>query len=134
MKPSVSLARSAIAAVLAHLACCAGPGDVVTNPGVTEGKGETFGYRKWVAAKSEPDVAIIDLALGSDSGLDLLPRIKTATPDSEIVLMSGTAQRAAAIKDRHAFKTEMDEEAQRAMFPQNERLKKGAASAAVAGR
>src|SRR5687768_9201953 len=44
-----------------------------------------------------PDVAIIDLALGSESGLDLLPRIKTATPDSEIVLISGTTQRAAAI-------------------------------------
>jgi hypothetical protein len=33
------------------------------------------------------------------------------------------AQRALAIKDRHAFKTENDEEARRAMFPQNERLK-----------
>jgi GST-like protein len=33
------------------------------------------------------------------------------------------AQRAAALKDRHAFKTEMDDEARRAMFPQNERLK-----------
>jgi GST-like protein len=34
------------------------------------------------------------------------------------------AQRAAALKDRHAFKTEMDDEARRAMFPQNERLKR----------
>jgi GSH-dependent disulfide-bond oxidoreductase len=33
------------------------------------------------------------------------------------------AQRAAALKDRHAFKTEMDDAARRAMFPQNERLK-----------
>ena len=33
------------------------------------------------------------------------------------------ALRAAALKDRHAFKTEMDDEARRAMFPQNERLK-----------
>jgi GST-like protein len=33
------------------------------------------------------------------------------------------AQRAIALKDRHAFKTEMDEEARRAMFPSNERLK-----------
>jgi GSH-dependent disulfide-bond oxidoreductase len=40
------------------------------------------------------------------------------------------AQRAVAIKDRHAFKTEMDEEAQRAMFPQNERLKTGSTAAA----
>ena len=32
------------------------------------------------------------------------------------------AQRAAAIKDKHAFKTEMDEEARHHMFPQNARL------------
>ena len=29
-----------------------------------------------------------------------------------------------ALKTKHAFKTEMDDEAKRAMFPQNERLKK----------
>ena len=31
------------------------------------------------------------------------------------------AQRVVAIKDRHAFKTELDEEAKRAMFPGNYR-------------
>ena len=36
---------------------------------------------------------------------------------------SGAAQRAAALKDRYAFKTEMDDEARRVMFPHNERLK-----------
>ncbi|HYF58435.1 MAG TPA: glutathione S-transferase N-terminal domain-containing protein [Burkholderiaceae bacterium] len=35
------------------------------------------------------------------------------------------AQRVEALRKRHAFKTEMDDEARRAMFPQNERLKKG---------
>lgn len=34
------------------------------------------------------------------------------------------AQRAEALKARHTFKTEMDDEARRFMFPQNERLKK----------
>jgi GST-like protein len=34
------------------------------------------------------------------------------------------AQRAEAIKTRHAFKTEMDDQARSFMFPQNERLKK----------
>lgn len=34
------------------------------------------------------------------------------------------AQRAEALKTRHAFKTEMDEQARKFMFPQNERLKK----------
>jgi GST-like protein len=33
------------------------------------------------------------------------------------------AQRVAALKERHAFKTEMDDTARKAMFPQNERLK-----------
>jgi GST-like protein len=33
------------------------------------------------------------------------------------------AQRAVGLKDRYAFKTELDDEARRAMFPQNERLK-----------
>jgi GST-like protein len=32
------------------------------------------------------------------------------------------AQRAAALKDRHAFKADMDDEARRFMFPSNERL------------
>jgi len=31
------------------------------------------------------------------------------------------AQKAIALKDRHAFKTEMDDEAKRAMFPHNYR-------------
>jgi len=35
------------------------------------------------------------------------------------------AQRADALKTRHAFKTEMDDESRRAMFPQNERLAHG---------
>jgi len=35
------------------------------------------------------------------------------------------AQRAAALKDRYAFKAEMDDAARRAMFPQNERLQAG---------
>ena len=33
------------------------------------------------------------------------------------------AQRAEALKDKHAYKMEMDDTAKRAMFPQNERLK-----------
>jgi GST-like protein len=30
-----------------------------------------------------------------------------------------------ALRQRHAFKAEMDDEARRAMFPQNERLQRG---------
>lgn len=38
-----------------------------------------------------PEVAIVDIVLGNDSGLALLPRMKELTPDSEVVVMSGTA-------------------------------------------
>lgn len=37
-----------------------------------------------------PDVAVVNVALGGESGLELLPRIKELTPDSEIVVVSGT--------------------------------------------
>ncbi|HEX5792494.1 MAG TPA: hypothetical protein VFY01_04410 [Rheinheimera sp.] len=33
------------------------------------------------------------------------------------------AQRAEALKTQHQFKADMDDEARKAMFPQNERLK-----------
>ncbi len=33
------------------------------------------------------------------------------------------AQRAEALKARHAFKSEMDDDARKALFPQNERLR-----------
>jgi two-component system NtrC family sensor kinase len=38
-----------------------------------------------------PDVAIVDIALGGQSGLELLPAMKQRAPDSEVVLISGTA-------------------------------------------
>lgn len=40
---------------------CAGPAGVVMNPGLAPGKGESFGFRKWVSAESEPDVVVIGL-------------------------------------------------------------------------
>lgn len=48
-----------------------------------------------------------------------LPNLKRHTDE---ISARPAAQRAAALKDRHTFKTEMDDEARRAMFPQNERL------------
>ena len=37
-----------------------------------------------------PDVAIVDVSLGAESGLDLIPRMKERTPHSEVVVISGT--------------------------------------------
>jgi GSH-dependent disulfide-bond oxidoreductase len=61
----------------------------------------------------------VPFALG-DNAFEQLPHVKRLL---DTVSARPAAQRAAAIKDRHAFKTEMDDEAKRAMFPQNERLK-----------
>ena len=55
-----------------------------------------------------------------DNAWGELPNVKRLF---DAVNQRPAAQRAAAIKDRHAFKAEMDDEARRAMFPQNERLK-----------
>ena len=44
------------------------------------------------------DVALVDLALGADSGLDVIGRLKARAPDSEIVVVSGTASLASAIR------------------------------------
>jgi GST-like protein len=69
---------------------------------------------------------VVPAALG-EQAWEQLPNVKRLL---DVINARPAAQRAAAIKDRHAFKTEMDEEAQRAMFPQNERLKTGASAAA----
>ena len=61
----------------------------------------------------------VPFALGDDAW-SRLPHLKRLF---DTVNARPAAQRAAALKDRHAFKTELDDEARRAMFPQNERLK-----------
>ena len=61
----------------------------------------------------------VPFALGAEAW-EQLPHVKR---HADAISARPAAQRAAAIKDRHAFKTEMDDESQRAMFPQNERLK-----------
>ena len=50
---------------------------------------------------------------------DRLPNVKRLLDD---INARPAAQRAEALKSRHTFKTEMDDEARKAMFPQNERL------------
>jgi len=61
----------------------------------------------------------VPFALGPDAW-DRLPNLKRWL---DAISARPAAQRAAALKDRHAFKTDMDDQALRAMFPQNERLK-----------
>lgn len=44
------------------------------------------------------DVALVDLALGAESGFDAIRRIKEQTPDAEILVMSASASLASAIQ------------------------------------
>jgi len=67
----------------------------------------------WGWARSVP------YALG-DGLWEQLPNVKRLL---DTINERPAAQRAVALKDRHTFKAEMDDEARRAMFPQNERLK-----------
>jgi GST-like protein len=60
----------------------------------------------------------VPFALGAEAW-EQLPHVKRLL---DTLNERPAAQRAAALKDRYAFKTEMDDEARRAMFPQNQRL------------
>jgi two-component system NtrC family sensor kinase len=67
---------------------------------------DSLGYQTMTATTLEealglierrpPDVAIVDVMLGTESGLDLLPRMKELTPESEVVVISGTTLRSSA--------------------------------------
>jgi GST-like protein len=61
----------------------------------------------------------VPFALGAEAW-EKLPHVKRLL---DAVTERPAALRAAALKDRYAFKAEMDDAARRAMFPQNERLK-----------
>lgn len=61
----------------------------------------------------------VPFALGADAWQQL-PNVKRLL---DAINARPAAQRVEALKERHAFKAEMDDEARRAMFPQNERLK-----------
>ncbi len=61
----------------------------------------------------------VPYALGADAW-DKLPNVKRLF---DVINARPAAQRAEALKTRHAYKTEVDDETRKAMFPQNERLK-----------
>ncbi|MCU6435567.1 glutathione S-transferase N-terminal domain-containing protein [Undibacterium sp. Jales W-56] len=60
----------------------------------------------------------VPFILGADAW-DKLPNVKRLLDE---INARPAAQRAEALKTRHAFKAEMDDEARKAMFPQNARL------------
>jgi GSH-dependent disulfide-bond oxidoreductase len=62
----------------------------------------------------------VPFVLGADAW-EKLPNVKRLL---DTVNARPAAQRAEALKTKYTFKTEMDEESKKALFPQNERLKK----------
>jgi GST-like protein len=62
---------------------------------------------------------MIPMVIG-ENGWAQFPHVKRLTDE---INARPAAQRAVALKDRHTFKTEMDDDSRRFMFPQNERLK-----------
>lgn len=61
MKRRASFLLAAMTAALACLAGCIAPPGIVVHPGAGSVKGETFGFRKWVSAQTEPDIIIIGI-------------------------------------------------------------------------
>jgi GSH-dependent disulfide-bond oxidoreductase len=72
------------------------------------------------------DYTIVDMAVWGWSrlipnvlGPDALPKLPNLKRHMDEIGARPAAVRALALKDRHAFKTDMDEEARRNLFPQN---------------
>jgi GST-like protein len=83
------------------------------RPWMISGRYTLLDMAVWGWARAVP------FAMGDDA-LDKLPNVKRLL---DAVNTRPAVQRVNALRERHAFKTELDEEARRAMFPQNERLK-----------
>jgi len=89
---------------------------------------ERLATRQWLVGDS---YGIVDMAfwgwarlvpfvMGDQQAFERYPNVKRLLDD---INARPAAARVEALRQRHSFKTEMDDEARRAMFPQNERLK-----------
>jgi GST-like protein len=63
---------------------------------------------------------LVPFVMGDSQAFDRYPNVKRLLDD---INARPAAARVEALRQRHSFKTEMDDEARRAMVPQNERLK-----------
>ena len=64
---------------------------------------------------------LLPFVMGDQQAFERYPHVKRLLDD---INARPAAARVEALRKRHSFKTDMDDEARRAMFPQNERLKK----------
>ena len=61
-----------------------------SQPGLSvSGEAATHAEALAQAASSQPDIILLDLDLGDDSGLDLLPALRSAAPDARVILLTG---------------------------------------------
>lgn len=90
---------------------------------------ERLSTRTWLVGDS---YGIVDMAfwgwarllpyvMGDQQAFERYPHVKRLLDE---INARPAAARVEALRQRHSFKTEMDDEARRAMFPQNERLNK----------
>ena len=90
---------------------------------------ERLATRQWLVGNS---YGVVDMAfwgwarllpfvMGDQQAFERYPHVKRLLDD---INARPAAARVEALRQRHSFKTDMDDEARRAMFPQNERLKK----------
>ena len=90
---------------------------------------ERLSTRQWLVGDS---YGIVDMAfwgwarllpyvMGDQQAFDRYPHVKRLLDE---ISARPAAARVEALRQRQSFKTDMDDEARRAMFPQNERLKK----------
>ena len=42
-----------------------------------------------LVANEQPDIILLDLALGDDSGIDIMPRLTDVAPESHVILLTG---------------------------------------------
>ena len=64
---------------------------------------------------------LLPYVMGDQQAYERYPHVKRLL---DTISARPAAARVEALRQRHSFKTEMDDEARRAMFPQNERLKR----------
>ncbi|MEI6025309.1 MAG: glutathione S-transferase N-terminal domain-containing protein [Betaproteobacteria bacterium] len=91
---------------------------------------ERLATRQWLVGEnySVVDMAfwgwgrLVPFVMGDPQAYGRYPHVKRLLDD---INARPAAARVEALRQRHSFKAEMDDEARRAMFPQNERLKGG---------
>ena len=90
---------------------------------------ERLATRQWLVGDSYGvvDIAfwgwarLLPFVMGDQQAFERYPHVKRLLDD---INARPAAARVEALRQLHSFKTDMDDEARRAMFPQNERLKK----------